>query len=50
MGSASELEYQLLLARDLGYLPQDQYQPIHNELVEIKKMLNRFIARLRDGG
>jgi four helix bundle protein len=47
MGSSSELEYLLLLAHDLGYLSDDIYQPLHNELVEIRRMLNAFIQRLK---
>jgi four helix bundle protein len=47
MGSASELEYLLLLAHDLGYLQDNIYQPIQNDLVETRKMLNTFIQRLK---
>ena len=47
MGSSSELEYLLLLAHDLGYLPNDRYINLHEELVEIRKMLNAFIQRLK---
>jgi four helix bundle protein len=47
MGSASELEYQLLLAHDLGFLDRATYQRLHADLLEVKKMLNAFIQRLR---
>ncbi len=47
MGSASELEYLLLLARDLGYLRADIYQSVQDDLVEIRKMLNVFIQKLK---
>ena len=47
MGSASELEYLLLLAHDLGYLQTDIYQPMTKDLVEIRKMLNAFIQKLK---
>jgi len=47
MGSSSELEYLLLLAHDLGYLPNNPYKNLHEELVEISKMLNAFIQRLK---
>jgi four helix bundle protein len=47
MGSSSELEYLLLLAHDLGYLSDDIYQIMQNDLVEIRKMLNAFIQRLK---
>ena len=47
MGSASEMEYQLLLARDLGFLPQDSYEKLHNEVEEVKRMLTSFLKTLR---
>lgn len=47
MGSSSELEYLLLLARDLGYLPENTFQSMTNDLVEIRKMLNAFIQKLK---
>ncbi len=47
MGSASETEYQLQLAHDLGYLTTIQYQNLNNELVECKRMLNSFIQKIR---
>jgi four helix bundle protein len=47
MGSSSELEYLILLAHDLGYLQQAPYQSMQNDLVEIRKMLNAFIQKLK---
>jgi four helix bundle protein len=47
MGSASELEYHLLLARDLGYLQITAYDPLHNATCEVKRMLAVFITKLR---
>ncbi len=47
MGSASELEYQLLLSKDLKYIHQDEYQIILNKLIAAKKMLNIFLKRVR---
>ena len=41
-GSLSELEYWLLLARDLGYLPQDQYAARRAELNEVRRLLIGF--------
>jgi len=49
MGSASELEYLLLLAHDLGYLPENTFHSMTNDLVEIRKMLNAFIQKLKAG-
>lgn len=47
MGSASELEYLLILAHDLGYLPENAFQSMTTDLVEIRKMLNAFIQKLK---
>jgi four helix bundle protein len=45
-GSASETEYQLLLARDLGYLPHEAHQQLDDQVNEIKRMLNSFLQKL----
>jgi len=42
-GSAYELEYQLLLAKDLNYIDKEEYEKINAEIVELKKMLTGFI-------
>lgn len=47
MGSASEVEYHLLLARDLGFLKDKLYQQLEAATIEIKRMLASFIATLR---
>jgi four helix bundle protein len=44
MGSASELEYQLLLSRDLGYLSSKTYEDLNAATTEEKRMLASFIA------
>jgi four helix bundle protein len=50
MGSASELEYLLILARDLNYLTDGDYKEMQIQLIEIRKMLNAFIQRLKGNG
>ena len=47
MGSASELEYHLLLGRDLGFLRDLDYGRPRSQVTEIKKMLASLIKRLR---
>ena len=47
MGSSSELEYLLLLARDLKYLPEDRHQILNRDLTEVRRMLNSFIQKLK---
>ena len=45
-GSASEVEYQLLLACDLKYIQNETYREISQQVSEVKKMLNSFIQKL----
>lgn len=47
MGSASELEYQLLLARDLEYLPPEDYHTLDRGVVEVKRMLAALIQTVK---
>ncbi len=47
MGSASELEYELLLAKDLSFLKADEYGHLSSEVTEVKKMLTALIFKLR---
>ena len=47
-GSASEAHYQLRLANDLGYLEPGVHDWIASELLEIRRMVARLRARLRD--
>ena len=46
LSSGYELEYQVLLAHELQYIKQSNYQHISTKTVEVNKMLNRFITRL----
>ncbi|HEY9692187.1 MAG TPA: four helix bundle protein [Oculatellaceae cyanobacterium] len=47
MGSATELEYYLLLARDLKFLIITECERLEANLIEVKRMLNSFIQKLR---
>ncbi len=46
-GSASELDYFLLLAHDLGYLKSSRYEQLAGEVHGISRMLANFVDRLR---
>jgi len=46
MGSASELEYHLLLARDLKLLNATDYTELEQQATEVKRMLTGLIQRL----
>ena len=48
MGSASELEYLLLLAHDLHLLNSQEYRQLNEKTLEVKKMLASFIKKLRN--
>jgi four helix bundle protein len=45
-GSASELEYQILLAHDLKLIPSGRYQELSQEITEIKRMLTVLVQKL----
>src|SRR5881628_2094988 len=45
-GSATELEYQLLLARDLKLLQPNDYETLSQQTVEIKRMLTILVLKL----
>ena len=47
MGSASELEYQLILARDLNMIGNDAFSRHSSDLEEIKRMLGTYIHKIR---
>ncbi len=47
MGSASELEYHLELAHDLGLLNDPDYKRLNDQTVELKRMISSFIVSLR---
>lgn len=45
-GSAAEVSYQLLLARDLGYLNQDVYSELRKNYDRVGQMLTRLAQSL----
>lgn len=47
LGSACEVEYQLLLATELGYLNGESAAELGAEAENLKRMLNSFITTLR---
>jgi four helix bundle protein len=47
LGSASELDYLLLLAENVGYIQPDDYPPLLSRTTEVKKMLAAYMARLK---
>ena len=47
LGSAKELEYSCLLARDLEYLNNDVYETVHGKANEVIAMLIALIKTIR---
>lgn len=45
-GSASELDYHLLLAKDLGFLSSTGYQSLAGKLVELRRMLTSLLRKV----
>jgi len=46
-GSASELEYHLLLAKDLQFLRADEFEDLVEKTLEVQRMLASLVQRLR---
>jgi four helix bundle protein len=46
MGSASELEYHILLSRDLNFLKPEKYDDLQAQLTEIKRMLAGLLRKV----
>lgn len=44
--SGAELETQLLLAKELGYIDENDFKIINELLTEVMKMLNKLISNL----
>lgn len=45
-GSASELEYHFLLARDLNLLDETDYQKLNSSIIEVKRMLASLVRKV----
>lgn len=46
MGSASEVQYHLLLAQNLKFLKTSDYQRLEDQVSEVKRMLTSLIQKL----
>ena len=47
MGSASETEYHILLAKDLRLLRQETYDDLNVRVIEVKRMLTSLLLKVR---
>lgn len=48
LASGAELETQLLIAKELGFLTVEEYNEVNNLLTEVQKMLNKLISSLKN--
>src|SRR5439155_14980105 len=46
VGSVNELEYDLLLAKDLGFLPATHHARVTGQLEEVRRMLSSLVQTL----
>ena len=47
-GSNTEVQNQLLIAKDVGYLPQEDFDEIANQSVIVHKLLNGLIKKSKN--
>ena len=47
IGSAAEVEYELLLAHDLNYINEKDYQTLTEETVAVRKMIIKYQSELK---
>ena len=47
IGSAAEVEYELLLAHDLNYINENDYQTLTEETVAVRKMIIKYQSELK---
>ena len=48
IGSASEVEYELLLAHDLEYINDEAFNKLTSETIAIRKMIIKYQSELKD--
>ncbi len=47
MGSASELEYEIFLSKDLGFIDSETQSDLERKIQEVKQMLASFLKKLK---
>lgn len=47
-GSLAELQCQLMIARDLGYLSADAYAPLYAQSISVRRLLLAYMRALRE--
>ena len=47
LGSAAELEYQILLAKDLNLFTESKHDELAEKVIEVKRMLGGLLKKVR---
>jgi len=47
-GSVTELQSQILIAKDVGYLPKEDFDKIANQSVTVNKLINGLIRKSKE--
>jgi four helix bundle protein len=47
MGSASELEYHVILAEELGFLKKEDSASLNNRVIEVKRMITMLMQKVK---
>jgi four helix bundle protein len=47
LGSAAELEYQILLDKDLNLFTESKYHEVAEKVIEVKRMLGGLLKKVR---
>jgi four helix bundle protein len=47
LGDISQIDCQLILAKELGFITQEEYVPFEDKVIELRKMLYGLISKLK---
>ena len=47
LGDISQIDCQLILARELGFITDEEYTPFEDKVIELRKMLYGLISKLK---
>jgi len=47
LGSLTELQNQIIISKDLGYITKSKYDDIYNQIIKIQKITNGLIRYLK---
>lgn len=47
LGSAAELETQIIISKQLGFIKEEQYDPILENIITLSKMMNSLAAKIK---